>query len=63
MFTLPPDMMACVCAFALVFSKRFWQHALILVVGAILAPGQLMVTSVVFLQHQAEHLGGLGAQR
>jgi len=46
MLTLPPDIMACLSAFAPVFSKRVWQHALVLVAGAILAPGQRMVTSV-----------------
>lgn len=46
MLTLPPDMIACLSAFAPVFSKRVWQHVLVLVAGAILAPGQRMVTSV-----------------
>src|SRR6266852_5950827 len=46
MLTLPPDIMACLSAFAPVFSKRVWQHALVLVVGAILAPGQRMISSV-----------------
>jgi hypothetical protein len=38
--------MTCLAAFAPVFSKRVWQHALVLVTGAILAPGQRMVSSV-----------------
>ncbi len=46
MLTLPPAMMACLSAFAPVFSRRVWSHALVLVVGAMLAPGQRMVTSV-----------------
>lgn len=46
MLTLPPDIMACLSTFAPVFSKRVWQHVLVLVAGAILAPGQRMVTSV-----------------
>lgn len=29
-----------------IFSRRVWQHVLVLVVGAILAPGQRMVTSI-----------------
>lgn len=46
MLTLPPDIMACLSLFAPVFSWRVWQHALVLVVGAILAPGPRMITSV-----------------
>jgi hypothetical protein len=38
--------MACLDPFAPVFSKRVWQHVLVLVVGAILAPGPRMVSSV-----------------
>ena len=33
-------------AFARLFSKRTWQHAQILLFGAILAPGQRTVTAV-----------------
>jgi hypothetical protein len=38
--------MTCLTPFAPVFSKRVWHHALVLVVGALLTPGQRMVTSV-----------------
>jgi len=44
--TLPPAIMACLDPFAPVFSRRVWQHVLVLVVGAILTPGQRMVTSI-----------------
>jgi hypothetical protein len=33
-------------AFAELFSKRVWQHAQILLLGAILAPGQRTVTAI-----------------
>ncbi len=46
MLTLPPAIMACLDPFAPVFSRRVWQHVLVLVVGAILTPGQRMVTSI-----------------
>lgn len=46
MLTLPPAIMACLDPFVSVFSKRVWQHVLVLAVGAILAPGPRMVSSV-----------------
>lgn len=45
MLTLPPAIVAYLDVFTPVFSKRVWSHALVLVVGAILTPGQRMVTS------------------
>jgi hypothetical protein len=44
--TLPPDIMAILATFAPVFSRPVWCHALVLLIGAILAPGQRMVSSV-----------------
>jgi len=44
--TLPPAIMAVLSAFAPVFSQPVWPHVVTLLVGAILAPGQRMVTSV-----------------
>ena len=38
--------MTCLDPFAPVFSRRVWQHVLVLIAGAILTPGQRMVTSV-----------------
>jgi hypothetical protein len=46
MLTLPPAIMACFEPFASVFSRRVWQHVLVLMVGAILAPGARMESSV-----------------
>ncbi len=46
MLTPPPDSMAVLTAFAPVFSRPVWRHVQMLVVGAILAPGARMVTSV-----------------
>jgi hypothetical protein len=37
--TLPPKMVQVWASFAPLFSKRVWQHAQLLLVGAILAPG------------------------
>jgi hypothetical protein len=44
--TLPKDYYTLVAAFAPVFSKRVWQHVLVLLTGAILAPGKRTVTAV-----------------
>jgi hypothetical protein len=43
MRTLPPKMVQALVPFAPLFSKRVWQHAQLLVVGAILAPGKRTV--------------------
>src|SRR5260370_19649101 len=43
---LPADVMALLVCFAPVFSPRVWRHVPLLVVGAILAPGQRTVTAV-----------------
>ena len=45
MRTLPPKMVQALVPFAPLFSKRVWQHAQVLVVGAILAPGKRTVAS------------------
>jgi DDE superfamily endonuclease len=45
MRTLPPRMVQVLAPFAPLFSKRVWQHAQLLVVGAILAPGRRTVSS------------------
>ena len=45
MRTLPPKMVQVSAPFAPLFSKRVWQHAQLLVVGAILAPGRRTVSS------------------
>ena len=45
MRTLPPTMVQVLASFAPLFSKRVWQHARLLLVGAILAPGRRTVGS------------------
>jgi hypothetical protein len=45
MRTLPPKMVQALVPFAPLFSKRVWQHAQLLVVGVILAPGKRTVAS------------------
>src|SRR5215210_325909 len=45
MRTLPPTMVQALAPFAPLFSKRVWQHAQLLLVGAILAPGRRTVSS------------------
>ena len=44
MRTLPPKMVQALAPFAPLFSKRVWQHAQVLLVGAILAPGKRTVS-------------------
>ena len=43
--TLPPKMVQVLASFAPLFSRRVWQHAQVLLVGAILAPGRRTVSS------------------
>lgn len=45
MRTLPPKMVQVLAPFAPLFSKRIWQHAQLLLAGAILAPGRRTVSS------------------
>ena len=45
MRTLPPKMVQVLSSLAPLFSKRVWQHAQLLLVGAILAPGRRTVGS------------------
>src|SRR5260221_1567273 len=56
MLTLPDDMFALLASFAPLFSRRVWRYVPILVVGAILAPGRRMVSTVL-------RSGGLGQTR
>jgi len=43
--TLPTTMIRLLAPFAPLFSKRVWQHAQVLLAGAILAPGKRTVAS------------------
>ena len=45
MRTLPPKMVQVLASFAPLFSKRVWQNAQVLLIGAILAPGKRTVAS------------------
>lgn len=46
MLALPVALTRLMVNFAPLFSKRVWEHALVLVVGALLAPGKRTVTAV-----------------
>jgi len=46
MLSMPVTLTRLIVRFAPVFSKRVWEHARILVVGALLAPGKRTVTAV-----------------
>jgi DDE superfamily endonuclease len=45
MLTLPAELLPLIVEFVPLFSKRVWEHAEILLVGAILAPGKRTVTA------------------
>jgi hypothetical protein len=45
MLTLPETYCTLISEFALVFSRRVWHHAQVLLIGAILAPGKRTVTA------------------
>jgi hypothetical protein len=46
MLTVPVTLTRLIVKFAPLFSKRVWEHAQVLVVGALLAPGKRTVTAV-----------------
>ena len=54
--TLPRDYLSLICAFAPHFSNLVWQHAQVLLLGAILTPGQRTVAA-------ALRIVGLSAER
>jgi hypothetical protein len=43
---LPKDFLGLMLPFAVLFSKQVWQHVLVLIVGAILAPGKRTVSAI-----------------
>ncbi len=45
MLTLPAELLPLIVEFAPLFSKPVWEHAQVLLVGAILAPGKRTVTA------------------
>jgi hypothetical protein len=56
MLRLPARFVAIIIAFAPLFVHRSWQHAQVLLIGAILAPGQRTVASLL-------RIGGLSRER
>lgn len=58
MLTVPVEQMQMIVRFAPLFSKRVWEHAQVLVVGAILAPGKRTVSAALRVRgvSEEEHL-------
>src|ERR1700746_2019666 len=54
MHTLPPQLVSIIVAFAPLFWKRTWEHAQVLLWGAILAPGKRTVTSALRIMGLSE---------
>ena len=54
MFTLPNDSIAILMMFAPVFSQPVFEHVIVLLVGAILAPGRRTVSSVLRIMGRAD---------
>jgi hypothetical protein len=54
MLTLPAALLPLLVAFAPLFSKPVWEHATVLLVGAILAPGKRTVTACLRVMGQSE---------
>ncbi len=55
--TLPPAILHLLAPFAPCFSRRVWPHALVLLAGAILAPGQRTVTAALRVMGLAHDRG------
>ena len=55
MRTLPPKMVQALAPFAPLFSKRVWQNAQVLLMGAILAPGLRTVSSALRAMGLGQH--------
>src|ERR671938_809544 len=57
MLSIPVTLMRLIVRFAPFFSKRVWEHAQVLIVGALLAPGKRTVTAVLRVMglSQEEH--------
>ena len=54
MLHLPPRFAAVILSFAPLFFQRSWQHAEVLLIGAILAPGKRTVTSLLQISGLAQ---------
>src|SRR5438094_10393077 len=46
MLSVPVTLTRLIVRFAPLFSKRIWEHVLVLIVGALLTPGKRTVTAV-----------------
>jgi hypothetical protein len=55
--TLPPAILHLLAPFAPCFSRRVWPHALVLLAGAILAPGKRTVTAALRVMGLAHDRG------
>jgi hypothetical protein len=57
MLLLPKEFLSMMLLFAPLFSKRIWQTVLVLVVGAILAPGKRTVSTILRVMglHEQPH--------
>jgi hypothetical protein len=55
MCTLPTVMIRVLVPFTPLFSKRLWQHAQVLLMGAILAPGTRTVSSALRAMGMDQH--------
>lgn len=53
MFALPTPFLSVIAIFAPVFSWPVWQHATVLLTGAILAPGNRTVASILRIMGKA----------
>ena len=49
MLLLPKELLSLMLLFAPLFSKRIWHRVLVLVVGAILAPGRRTVSAILLV--------------
>jgi hypothetical protein len=57
MDSLPPDVFTMIRVFAPVFTKRVWQRAQVLLIGAILTPGQRTVAAVLRVMGLSDEKG------
>jgi hypothetical protein len=57
MLTLPAELLSLIVEFAPLFSKPVWEHAKVLLVGAILAPGTRTVTACLRVMGLSQETG------
>ena len=54
---IPPVLIGWLAVFEPCFTAPTWQHVLVLVAGAVLAPGKRTVTQVLRVMGLADHVG------